>query len=180
MQLFSFLKKEFIKNVLTLITGSAISQVIIYTAILLLTRLFSTELFGIYILFSSATVILKPVATLQYEFAIVLPKKNEDAINLLAFSILTLICYCLLLLMIIFFFKEPISNFFNIKELSNFIYLLPLNIFFFGCVSIFDFWNNRTNQFKNISKGLLLKSTVMSTSQIATGFSAFNSLGLIP
>lgn len=180
MQLFSFLKKEFIKNVLTLITGSAISQVIIYTAILLLTRLFSTELFGIYILFSSATVILKPVATLQYEFAIVLPKKNEDAINLLAFSILTLICYCLLLLMIIFFFKEPISNFFNIKELSNFIYLLPLNIFFFGCVSIFDFWNNRTNQFKNISKGLLLKSTVMSTSQIATGFSVFNSLGLIP
>jgi O-antigen/teichoic acid export membrane protein len=86
MQLFSFLKKEFVKNVLTLITGSALSQIIIYASILLLTRLFSTEIFGIYILFSSATLILKPLATLQYEFAIVLPKKDEDAINLLGFS----------------------------------------------------------------------------------------------
>lgn len=180
MQLFSFLKKEFVKNVLTLITGSAISQVVIYASILLLTRLFSTELFGIYILFSSATIILKPLATLQYEFAIILPKKNEDAINLLAFSIIILCGYCLLLIIAIFFFKETITNFFNITELSDFIYLLPLNVFFFGCVSIFDYWNNRTNKFKNISKGLLVKSSVMSASQIATGFSSFNALGLIP
>ena len=123
MQLFSFLKKEFVKNVLTLITGSAISQVVIYASILLLTRLFSPELFGVYILFSSATLILKPLATLQYEFAIVLPKKNEDAINLLGFSILVLCCYCLILFVIIIFFNEGISNFFNITELSNFIYL---------------------------------------------------------
>lgn len=180
MQLFSFLKKEFVKNVLTLITGSAISQVVIYASILLLTRLFSTELFGIYILFSSATIILKPLATLQYEFAIVLPKKNKDAINLLAFSIIILCAYCLLLLLLIFFFKEVIANFFNISELADFIYLLPLNIFFFGCISIFDYWNNRTNKFKNISKGLLVKSSAMSASQIATGFSSFNALGLIP
>ncbi|MFQ3297272.1 MAG: O-antigen/teichoic acid export membrane protein [Polaribacter sp.] len=180
MQLFSFLKKEFVKNVLTLITGSALSQIIIYASILLLTRLFSTEIFGIYILFSSATLILKPLATLQYEFAIVLPKKDEDAINLLGFSIIVLCCYCLLLIVVIFFFKENISSFFNITALSNIIYALPLSVFLFGCVSIFDHWNNRKNKFKNISKGLLVKSSVMSTTQIATGISTFNSLGLIP
>lgn len=36
MQLFSFLKKEFVKNVLTLITGSALSQVVIYGSTLVL------------------------------------------------------------------------------------------------------------------------------------------------
>jgi len=180
MQLFSFLKKEFVKNVLTLITGSALSQIIIYVSILLLTRLFSTEIFGIYILFSSATLILKPLATLQYELAIVLTKKDEDAINLLGFSIIVLCCYCVLLIVIIFFFKENISSFFNIIALSNIIYALPLSIFLFGCVSIFDYWNNRKNKFKNISKGLLMKSSVMSTTQIVTGISPFNSLGLIP
>jgi O-antigen/teichoic acid export membrane protein len=180
MQLFSFLKKEFVKNVLTLITGSALSQVVIYASILLLTRLFSTELFGIYMLFSSATLILKPLATLQYEFAIVLPKRDKDAINLLAFSLIILGGYCLLLLVIIFFFNKSITNFFNITELSNFIYLLPLSVFLFGSVSIFDYWNNRTNMFKNISKGLLAKSAVMSSAQVLTGFSSFNALGLIP
>lgn len=180
MQLFSFLKKEFVKNVLTLITGSGLSQVVIYASILVLTRLFSTELFGIYMLFSSATLILKPLATLQYEFAIVLPKKDTDAINLVGFSFIILVSYCLLLLMIIFFFNKSIVNFFNIKELANFIYLLPVSVFLFGGVSIFDYWNNRANMFKNISKGLLAKSVVMSSTQLATGASSFNSLGLIP
>ncbi len=180
MQLFSFLKKEFVKNVLTLITGSAISQIIIYLSILVLTRLFSTELFGIYILFSSVTLILKPLATLQYEFAIVLPKKNKDAINIMAFSIFILSCYCLFVLLIILIFKEPILTFFNINSLANFIYLLPLNVFLFGFISIFEFWNNRTDKFNNISKGLLVKSSVMSATQIATGFSTFQKIGLIP
>lgn len=180
MQLFSFLKKEFVKNVLTLITGSGLSQVVIYASILVLTRLFSTELFGIYMLFSSATLILKPLATLQYEFAIVLPKKDTDAINLVGFSFIILVSYCLLLLVIIFFFNKSIANFFNIKELANFIYLLPVSVFLFGGVSIFDYWNNRANMFKNISKGLLAKSVVMSSTQLATGASSFNSLGLIP
>ena len=180
MQLFSFLKKEFVKNVLTLITGSALSQVVIYASILILTRLFSTELFGIYTLFSSVTLILKPLATLQYEFAIVLPKKDKDAINLVGFSFIILTIYCFLLLVIIFFFNENITTFFNITKLVNLIYLLPLSVFLFGSVSIFDFWNNRTNMFKNISKGLITKSAVMSSSQLATGFSSFNSLGLIP
>lgn len=180
MQLFSFLKKEFVRNVLTLITGSALSQIIIYGSILLLTRLFSTELFGIYMLFSSATLILKPLATMQYEFAIVLPKKDEDAINLLGFSVLVLCLYCTLLFIIIFFFKDSISNFFKIKELSNFIFLLPMSVFLFGGVSILDYWNNRKSKFKNISKGLLVKASIMSSSQITVGFSSFNSLGLIP
>ena len=180
MQLFSFLKKEFVKNVLTLITGSALSQVVIYASILLLTRLFSTEIFGIYMLFSSATIILKPLATLQYEFAIVLPKKDKDALNLLGFSLIVLIGYSLLLLLILFIFKDEIANFFNIQELANFMYLLPLSVLLFGSVSIFDYWNNRMNNFKNISKGLLVKSSTMSAAQIATGFSTFNAIGLIP
>lgn len=180
MQLFSFLKKEFVKNVLTLITGSALSQVVVYASILLLTRLFSAELFGIYILFSSATIILKPLATLQFEFAIVLPKKDKDAINLFAFSTLILIFYCLLLLLIVSLFKTEILDFFNITVLSNFIYLLPLNVFLFGLIANFDYWNNRNDNFKAISKGLFLKSSSMSATQIATGFSSYNSLGLIP
>ena len=180
MQLFSFLKKEFVKNVLTLITGSALSQVVVYASILLLTRLFSAELFGIYILFSSATIILKPLATLQFEFAIVLPKKDKDAINLFAFSTLILILYCLLLLLIVSLFKTEILDFFNITVLSNFIYLLPLNVFLFGLIANFDYWNNRNDNFKAISKGLFLKSSSMSATQIATGFSSYNSLGLIP
>ena len=111
MQLFSFLKKEFVKNVLTLMTGSAISQVVIYASILVLTRLFSTELFGVYMLFSSSILILKPLSSLQYEIAIVLPKENKDAINLFFFSIIFILFFSIILGIIVFLLKDEILNF---------------------------------------------------------------------
>lgn len=180
MQLFSFLKKEFVKNVLTLFTGSAISQIVIYASILIIARIFSTEIFGIYMLFSSVTLILKPLATLQYEFAIVLPKKKSDSLNLLILSFLILAFFCFLSFLIIFLLKNKIAIFFNISTLKNFIYLLPLSVFLTGGISILEYWNNKSNLFKNISNGQIVKSTTMSISQIATGFSNFNFYGLIP
>ena len=179
MQLFSFLKKEFVKNVLTLFTGSAISQIVIYASILIIARIFSTEIFGIYMLFSSVTLILKPLATLQYEFAIVLPKKKSDSLNLLILSFLILVVFCFLSFLIIFLLKDEIAIFFNISTLKNFIYLLPLSVFLTGGISILEYWNNKSNLFKNISNGQIVKSTTMSFSQIATGFSKFNFYGLI-
>jgi O-antigen/teichoic acid export membrane protein len=180
MKRFSFFKKEFVKNVLTLITGSAISQVIIYLAILLLTRLFSPELFGVYMLFSSVTLILKPLASLKYELAIVLPKSDKDAINLFAFAIILTLLLSSLILLVLLIFKLQIIDFFKLSELSSFIYFIPLSVLLFGFISIFDYWNNRINMFKNISKGLVAKSAIMSSSQVLVGVSKYNSFGLIP
>jgi O-antigen/teichoic acid export membrane protein len=180
MQLFSFLKKEFVRNVLTLITGSAISQVVIYASILVLTRLFSTELFGIYILFTSSILLLKPIVSLQLELAIVLPKKDEEAINIFALTTIVLLVLSVLLFLIILIFKNSILSFFEIEKLTYFIYLIPVSTFLFGFISTLNYWNNRTKSFKNIAKGNIVKSSTLGISQIATGASKFNSLGLVP
>ncbi|MAD96591.1 MAG: O-antigen translocase [Flavobacteriaceae bacterium] len=180
MQLFSFLKKEFVKNVLTLVKGSVASQVILYLSILVLTRIFSTELFGIYMLFSSALLVLKPISTLQYEVSLVLPKKDQDAFHLGVFSFVVLLVYTLLILFGILFLKDTLSDFFGLDKLSFFLYLLPISVLFFGSISIFEFWNNRKKTFGNISNGLILKAGSMSAIQIGSGLSPFNYLGLIP
>ena len=180
MRLFSFLKKDFVKNVLTLITGSAISQIVIYASILLLTRLFSPELFGVYILYSSSVLILKPIITLQLELAIILPKKDEDAINVFALSLIIVILLSILSFIVILIFKTPILSFFEIEKLSFFIYFIPLSTLIFGFIKSLNYWNNRKKQFYNIANGNITKSTLMSASQIATGLSDINNLGLIP
>jgi O-antigen/teichoic acid export membrane protein len=180
MQLISFLKKDFVKNVMTLITGSVFSQLIIYAALLVLTRLFSRELFGVYVLFSSAILILKPIVSLQLDLAVVLPKRNKDAVNIFVLSVIILFILNLFLFGGIFIFKAKIITFFKIEKLSNFIYLLPLASFFFGFTQTLNYWNNRIKSFKNIAKGNIIKASFLSTTQIITGASYFNSLGLIP
>ena len=180
MQLLSFLKKDFVKNVLTLLTGSALSQVIVYAAMLLLTRLFSKELFGVYVLFSSIVLILKPIISLQLELIILLPKKDKDAANSFVLSILVLLLTVGIVAFAIFIFKPYILSFFEIQILGNFIYLIPVSCFLLGCINSLDYLNNRLQLFKKIASGNIIKSSVMSTTQIATGFTFLNSFGLIP
>ena len=180
MQLFSFLKKEFVKNVFTLITGAALGQIIVYTSILLLTRLFSPELFGVYILFTSSVLVLKPIITLQLELAIILPQKDEDAINTFALTIFATLVLSLLTFIIILIFKRSILSFFEIKKLSFLIYFIPFSTLFLGFITSLNYWNNRNKKFNNIANGTITKSAVMSVGQITTGFSAANYLGLIP
>lgn len=180
MQLFSFFKKDFVKNVLTLLSGSTLSQVIIYLALLCLTRLFSTEVFGIYMLFSSTVLILKPIVSLQLELAILLPKRDKDAINVFSLSIITLFVLNLILLGIILVFEKTILLFFEIEKLSYFIYFIPLSSFLFGCITSFNYWNNRIKSFNNIAKGNVIKASFLSSAQITTGLSSFKQIGLIP
>lgn len=180
MQLFSFFKKEFVKNVLTLVTGSAISQLIIYASVLILTRLFSPEIFGVYILFSSSILILNPIITLQYELAIVIPKDDKDAINTLTLSLLIILFLSFIFLIIVILFKSLILSFLEIEKLSFFIYFLPLSTLLFGFINSLNYWNNRTKNFANIANGNIIKSASMSAGQIAIGFSIYKNIGLIP
>ncbi len=179
MQLFSILKKEFVQNVLTLITGQSISQLILYLTVPILTRLFSEELFGSYLLFSSLIILIKPLVSLQYELSIILPNREKDSINLFAFVMIILFVLNLVFLVIIIVFNEFITNIFNLTNLSYFIYFIPLSAFFWGGISALEYWSNRTDFFKNISKGVIAKSSSMSISQVTTGLH-INTIGLIP
>ena len=165
---------------LTLLSASATSQIIIFSSILLLTRLFTAEIFGVYMLFSSCILILKPIISLQYELAILLPKEDKYAINVVSLSGIITFVMSFFLLMIVLLFNEKISCFFDIEKLSYFMYLIPLSTFLVGIINSLNYWNNRKKNFKSIAIGGLVKSASMSGCQVATGLSSFKNIGLIP
>lgn len=173
-------KKDFIKNILTLLSGSVLGQAIVYLSVPILTRLFFEEAFGLLALYSSSVLILKSLATLRYELSILLPKRDKDAINLLAFNVIIVAIISLLLFIIVVFFRKSIISILGIQEIGYFIYFVPVSIFFVGNIAAFSYWNNRMNSFKNISVGLVVKSVTMSSSQLSTGFISLNSVGLVP
>lgn len=179
-QLKNILKNSFVKNVLTLFSGSVIGQGIMLLSIPILTRLFSEEAFGILALYSSVILITKTIATLRFELAIILPKRNKDAINLFVFNIIVVLIISILIFIILYFFQNKISLFLNIQKLAYFIYFVPLSVFFIGSITALEYWNNRTNLFKNISYGAVSKSLSISSTQLLTGLSTFKFIGLIP
>ena len=108
---------EFSKNVITMLTGNMIAQLIPLLITPILSRLFSVEEFGVFALYSSIATFFMVVAAGRYETAILLPKEDRDAVNILALSFLILTGISLLLMIVVLVF--PVADLFNTPELAN-------------------------------------------------------------
>ncbi len=81
-------QSEFSKNVLTLMTGSTLSQAIPIAISPILTRLYTPEDFGLYAIFIAIITIFGTIVSGRYELAIMLPENDEHAINIFGLGIL--------------------------------------------------------------------------------------------
>ncbi len=175
---FSQLRKGFSKSFATLFLGSTLSQAIVFFSFIFLTRLFDENTIGLYLLFSSSLIILKPISTLSLEFSILLPKRDKDSINIVFFSFFYGFILTILLLLIIFILEEFLIELFNIQRYQSFIYFIPLGLLFINITETLNYWNNRVGYFNGIASGSVVKSSSIASYQISTGL-WFKKIGLI-
>ena len=153
-------KSEFSKNVLTLMTGTAIAQAIPIAISPILTRLYTPEDFGKLALFISIVSVMGVFATGKYELAIILPKKNSTAYQLVSLSFI-------LSFLISVFYIVPLVGSSIVYSFDTIYYLLPIVSFFIALNSIFDRYNNRVKNYKLMSYQRLIKTTIESITSIA-------------
>ncbi|OGQ17266.1 MAG: hypothetical protein A2138_17685 [Deltaproteobacteria bacterium RBG_16_71_12] len=70
---------RFKNNIAHLAGGNVASQVVVFAATPVLTRLYLPEDFGIYAVFSGTNAVLAALFTLKYDLAILLPKEDAEA-----------------------------------------------------------------------------------------------------
>jgi len=162
-------KSEYIKNIATVFSGTAVAQVFPILLSPILLRLYSPDKFGIYAFAMSIGICISAVAMSQYNHGIMLEKEEQDAKRVVVVSafITTLIALITLIGLFIIIFGLHIPALENIK--FAFI-LLPLYIFFSGIISSFSYWNNRNKRYKIISTGRIISAVVTISSQIILAF----------
>lgn len=170
---------KFSKNIIILMSGTSFAQAIPIAFTPILTRLYTPKDFGVFALFYSISMILGTVINLRYEQAIILPKKNEDSIYICILSFLINIIFSILLLIIIFFFNNEICVLLGNKEISNWLYFLPITISLIGTFNILNYYNTRIEKFKDISKAIIFKSLSLTIVQTIMGLFKFGFSGLI-
>lgn len=143
-------ENSFLINIITLISGTAISQGILFAATPLLTRLYSPEDFGYFSLYAAIVAVITSVASWKYELAIMLPKEEKDAQAVLFLSIITTIISSVLVFILILIFKtliiEHISN-----EVETFIWIVPLGVLISGLYQVFISFSSRNKYFRSVS-----------------------------
>ena len=171
-------KSEFSRNVLTLMTGTTIAQAIPIAISPILTRIYTPEEFGTFALYIAIVGFISIVITARYEMAIVLPKSDEDAINVLALALLITVFLILLTTLAIIFFKDEILNLFNAQTVGNLIFLIPFSLLFAGLIQTFNYWANRKEYFKVMSSSQISQSLTIGSAQPLFGYFSING-GLI-
>jgi len=172
-------KSDFTKNVLTLMTGTTIAQAIPIAISPILTRIYTPEEYGVFALYTSIATIAAMAATGKYEMAIVLPKKDEDAINIFILSILISFFISLISFIIVYIFNEQITNFLGNKKVSPLLYLIPISVLLTGIYQSIRYWNNRKKYFKNLAINSVVQAGTGSSLNLGFGFFGFSSIGLV-
>jgi O-antigen/teichoic acid export membrane protein len=172
-------KSEFSKNVLTLMTGSTIAQAIPVLISPILTRIYTPEEFGVFALYMSIIPILAIISTGKYELAIMIPKKDSYAINLVALSLLLTVLFSIIFMLLIVVFNTEFTNLLNNKDISKWLYIVPISVLFVGTYQVLRYWNNRNKKYKNIAYSTISQSGTTATSNILLGINNMQTSGLI-
>jgi O-antigen/teichoic acid export membrane protein len=170
---------SFTTNVATIVTGTAIAQIIAILATPFITRFYGPEAFGLFALFSSVAGIFTIIACLRYEPAIMLPKTDEGAANVFGLCILILLVITLISIPVFMVCQQPLEQFLNAPQLGQFIWLIPPTILFTGAFLALNSWNTRTKQFKRLAITRVMKSFSTTGIQLGIGFAGFASGGVL-
>ncbi len=170
---------SFNKNVLTLMSGTTISQALPIAISPILTRIYTPEDFGVFALFIAISSIFGSIANARYDLAIMLPKKDEDAINIFALGFIITTIFSFFLLIIIFLFNIQIIKLLNNEEVGSWLYFIPFVVFFTGIYNLLNYFNNRKQYYKDIANSIIIKSVIAAIIQLIIGFLKNGPTGLI-
>lgn len=159
--------------------GTAFVQVLGILFSPIITRIYAPEDFGVFTLYNSFLGILLIVGTLKYEFSIPIARNNIIALNIISLSTILLAIFCLILLLISFFFKEPLLKLLDAEVLMDYIYLLPIGVFFAGFYNILLQWALRTKNFKKITHTKISQGIGLNLSQTILGKLLVGPMGLL-
>ena len=172
-------KSEFSRNVLTLMTGTAIAQAIPIAISPILTRIYTPEDFGVFALFLAVTGLFSSVASGRYDLAIMLPKKDEDAINIFALGMIIITLLSLFLLSLVLLLNEYITILLRNEAIGFWLYFVPIAVFFTGLFNLLSYFNNRKKNYKDIANATIIKSIMLAMVQLSIGFVKEGATGLI-
>jgi O-antigen/teichoic acid export membrane protein len=143
-----FRKDSLSRNISVLVSGTVLAQVVPIALQPVLKRLYTPEDFGVLDIYLKTLGILFVVFALKYDMGVVLPKNRVKALMILSLSVMSALTFCLISLLILFLFEQPILDLLQFPAKYKFaLYLLPFSTLFFSLFNSFNYLLIRDKKF---------------------------------
>jgi len=170
-------KKPFAQDVLTLVSVPIVSQIFGILLTPIVTRMYAPEAFGLVNMLGSFIMILAVFSTMGYHGAIILPKNDSTATNILQVCFFSMFCVSAISFLIMMVGKDIIPAMLNAPSLVNYLWLTPIFVFLHGMYMTLRYWKIRLRRFDNLAASRISEIAVRKTCQISAGFLGFATFG---
>ncbi|MBV6274051.1 oligosaccharide flippase family protein [Alcaligenaceae bacterium CGII-47] len=172
-------KSGYVRNITTLMTGTALAQAIPIAISPILTRLYSPEEFGVFAFYMAIVSIASVAVTGRYEMAILLPKKDGDAFNVMALAMGLSCVISGLLFLLVVLFNRFLSELLGIPDLSRWLYWVPASTLLVGVYQSLNYWSNRKGHYRRLAASRVTQSGSSALVQLSGGYAGSGATGLV-
>lgn len=151
-------RNQFARGVSVLIGGTAGAQLLSILAAPILTRLYSPDDFGMLAVFTALLTFFTVISAGRYELTIPLPDSEQDAADLTVLGFSLVLCTTMISAFIFIIWPQKIATIINTPQLANYLWIIPLGVFFLGSYQVFNKWAVRQKQFTVIAKTRVYQS----------------------
>ena len=164
---------SFTRNVLTLLSGTAIAQLIPLLATPVLTRIYTPEQFGALAILLAVANPLSLLVCGRYDLTVVLPRDDERANVLARLALLLAMVVSLLLGGLLWSFREPLSGLMGGEVALPPVLLAPLLFLLMGFFQPLNNWLIRKQAFRAMSVNKMVQTTGITLVSLGLGWWAF-------
>ena len=173
------LGSEFMRNVLKLISGTTLAQAIPFLILPIITRYYTPEDFTVLENFMVFVEILVVTATFKYEFAIMQPKRDEDAIQLVFLVLLLSTVVSTTYFLVGFFFGDYLSAYVPIPGFKDFAPWIGIGVYLYALHLAFNYWFSRKKKYGMLATTKVVETSTAEGTKLAWGIFKISNYGLV-
>jgi O-antigen/teichoic acid export membrane protein len=172
-------QSAFVRSIMVLAGGTAIAQAISLLALPFITRLYTPADFSVFAVYVAIVHLLSVAACLRFEIAIPLPELDEDAANVLALALTSVVLVTSIAGMVVWLMPQVVIQLSAQPSLRPYLWLVPLGVFVAGAYSALQFWSIRKKTFSLIARTRVSQSVAAAAVQLGMGVAKLAPLGLL-
>lgn len=162
-------RSRFVRSIAVVTSGTAGAQVITMAFAPVITRLYGPEPYGILGTFVAILAVATPIAALAYPIAVVLPRRDKEALSLLKLSAYVSLVVASLLAGGLWIGGEAAIALLGLEAVGGFIYLLPIAMLFAAWKQMARQWLIRKKAFGVVARSAVSHSGLLNSAKALAG-----------
>ncbi len=167
------------RGVAVLAGGNALAQLIGIVVAPILTRLYSPTDYGLVTVYSSLLGLLTIVVSGRYELAILLPKKDRSALDVVLLTLTIVLTMSAVYAGGLWYFGDWLLELMQSKPLRPYLWLLPIAVVGGGTYQTFNYWATRRKTYRRLAQTRFNQSISSAAVSVGVGAVHQGPLGLL-